>query len=63
MFGVKPSKSGGPDGCSPRVFVELEDGLLRPLNLLFKKSQEEGQLPISCKEADVTPIFKKRSTL
>ena len=58
---LKPSKSGGPDGCSPRVFIELKDGLLRPLNLLFKKLQEESQLPISCKEADLTPIFKKGS--
>ena len=58
---LSPSKSGGPDGCNPQVFVEVKDGLLRPLYLLFKKSLEEGQLPIPWKEADVTPIFKKGS--
>jgi len=42
--------------------VKVKDGLLRPLHLLFKKSVEEGQVPISWKEADVTPIFKKGST-
>jgi len=58
---LNPSKSGGPDGCNPRVFAEVKDGLLRPLYALFKKSLEEGQLPTPWKEADVTPIFKKGS--
>ena len=39
---LNPSKSGSPDGCSLQVFVEVKDGLLRPLHLLFKKSLEEG---------------------
>jgi len=51
LCGLNPSKSGGPDECNPWVFVEVKDGILRPLCLLFKKSLEEGQLSISWKEA------------
>jgi len=41
------------------VFVEVKDGLHRSLYLLFKKSLEEGQLPIPWKEADVTQTLER----
>ena len=46
LYDLNPSKSSGLDGCHPRVFKEVKEGLLQPLFLLlnFKKSLETGQL-------------------
>jgi len=56
---LNPTKSPGSDGMHSRVLKELADELAEPLTMLFTKSLEEGVLPSSWKEANVTPIFKK----
>ena len=55
----KPGKSAGPDGIHSRVVVETQEQFVRPLTIIFNKSQSEGVIPDSWKEAEVVPIFKK----
>lgn len=56
---LKISKSAGPDGFHPRVLKEVAPSITKPLEIIFRKSIESGQLPTQWKEAQVTPIFKK----
>jgi len=37
----------------------IADQLSGPLTILFRKSLKEGKIPLSWKEATVTPVFKK----
>ena len=53
------TKSPGPDCMHSRVLKELADVMAEPLTVIFTKSLEEGILPSTWKEANVTPIFKK----
>ena len=56
---LKENKSPGPDAIHPRVLKECCDEFAKPLCLLFRKSLDEGNLPLDWKEANVTPIHKK----
>ena len=56
---LKPNKSCGPDKFHPRVLKNVKDGLIVPLYYPYNKSLEEATLPLSWKEATITPIFKK----
>jgi len=49
----------GPDNISPRILKELADVIVLPLEILFNRSLNEGELPSDWKTANVTPIFKK----
>ncbi|MES9881006.1 MAG: reverse transcriptase domain-containing protein, partial [Sedimenticola sp.] len=55
---LKASKSAGPDNFHPKLFKETVEKISIPLTLMFQKSLNEGELPISWKIANVTPIFK-----
>ena len=52
-------KAVGPDSISNRLLKELAVPLSLPLCDLFKFSLQNGQVPTSWKEANVTPIHKK----
>ena len=54
LLALNPSKSGGPDGCHPRVLKEVREGIATPLYLIFKRSLEEGKVPTAWKDASVT---------
>ena len=41
----KPGKTAGPDGIHPRVVVETQEQLVRPLTIIFNKSLSEGVVP------------------
>ena len=56
---LKPNKSPGGDGLHPRVLVELKNEMATPLRMIFTRPLQEGQLPPSWKEANVTPIYEK----
>ena len=49
---LKPYKSGGPDNCHPRVLLELKEGVVQPLDLIFSKSLSDGVLPTMWKKAN-----------
>jgi len=55
------NKSPGPDNIHPRILKECASVLSLPLWILFSSSLHEGKLPVSWKNAKVTPIFKKGS--
>ena len=56
---LKTNKSPGGDGLHPRVLVELKEELATPMRMIFTTSLREGHLPLSWKEGNITPIFKK----
>ena len=63
---LNPGKSGGLDGCHPHFLREVKEGVvcyekksLIPLYLIFKKSLKDGKLPTPWKDALVTALHKK----
>lgn len=56
-------KAIGVDGVSPYVLRECAEAFATPLLIIFERSMEEGVVPSSWREANVTPIFKKGSRL
>ena len=56
---LKPSKSPGPDHCHPRIFKELIDEILIPLQIIFNQSINTSCVPNLWKQANITPIHKK----
>ena len=57
---LDPTKSPGPDGVHARLLKELSEELAEPLAIIFTKQLEEGSLPKVWKDANVTPIYKKK---
>ena len=58
--GLKAEKSLGKDNIHPAVIKNLKESVAYPLNLIFRKSFETGELSGDWKVANVMPIFKKR---
>ena len=58
---LKASKSQGPDQIHPKLIKECKDPLIKPLQIIFKKSMENNQLPSIWKQGNVTAIFKSGS--
>jgi len=56
-------KSIGGDGVSSYVLRECAEAFSTPLVLIFRRSLEEGSVPMAWRDANVTPIFKKGSRL
>jgi hypothetical protein len=56
---LKPNKSPGPDGISPRVYYELSAELAAPLASVFNNSLRAGKVPSEWKTAVISAIFKK----
>jgi len=61
LLNLKPDKSAGPDTVHPRVLKECAHVLAQPLFLLYRKSMDEGKIPLDWKSGHVTPIHKKGS--
>lgn len=53
--------SPGPDGISPRILKECSQVLSSPLALLLNTSFSLGQLPTMWKNANITPVYRKRN--
>ena len=56
---LKPNKSTGLDGISPRVLLETAVNIVTPVTIIIQKSISEGILPQRWKDAAVIPIYKK----
>ena len=56
---LKLDKAPGPDRLYSTVLREVADEIARPLSIIFQDSMINGEVPISWKQANVTPIFKK----
>ena len=55
---LDPNKSHGFDGISIRMIKMCDESIIKPLNIIFKNSINEGTFPSQCKKANVTPIYK-----
>ena len=53
------TKSCGPDNMHPFVLQKTARATSRPLELIFRKSLENGECPEDWRSANVTPIHKK----
>ena len=60
LLKLNSTKSAGPDGF-PRVLAETAGLIAKPLSIIFRKSLDEGNLPMDWKVATVIPIHKKRN--
>ena len=56
---LKDRSAPGPDGIHPRVLKMSSKELAVPLQLIFMRSLDTGQIPGDWRHATVTPIFKK----
>ena len=56
---LRIDKAGGKVELSPRLLLEFKDYIAYPLYLLFRKSLDDGVVPVDWKCANITPIFKK----
>ena len=59
MQALDSDKSPGPDSLHPALLRELSGEICQFLTLFFRKSLDEGKLPVVWKHANVTPIYKK----
>ena len=60
LLSLKVSKASGPDLISPRLLKEGADVLAMPLSLLFNFLITCGYFPTPWKDANVTPVDKKK---
>ena len=56
---LRKDAAPGPDGITPSILQRLEESVVAPLQIIFNKALETGDLPQDWKTASVTPIFKK----
>ena len=61
MRSLNKTKSSGPDGIHPRVYIELSDIIAAPLTTIFNSSIQQKSVPNDWKLAIVSPIFKKEN--
>ena len=59
LLKLNSTKSAGPGGFHPRVLAETAGLIAKPLSIIFRKSLDEGNLPMDWKVATVIPIHKK----
>ena len=55
---LRTDKAQGPDNVSPRLLARIAEQIAKPVHRIFKKSLEEGILPLEWKSAAVSPIHK-----
>ena len=56
---LKPASAPGNDEITVKQIQVMSHLLCKPLEIIFNKSIESGIVPLSWREANVTPIFKK----
>ena len=60
IAGLKTNKAHGPDDISVNMIKLCGDHLLVPLKIIFDNILETGTFPDQWKEANVTPVHKKK---
>ena len=61
LINMKPDKSQGNDNIHPFIVQKCAKSLASPISIIFQRSFDQGELPSSWLEANVTPLFKKGS--
>ena len=57
---LKRNKSPGPDNLGSSLLLDICENIVEPLCIIFERSLRLHQVPADWREANVTPIFKKR---
>ena len=60
LKGLRSHKAAGPDKSKPIFVKTLHKELVPILQLIFQRSIDTGKIPDIWKEANVSPIYKKR---
>ena len=53
-------KPAGTDNIHPFILSECSSSLSLPISLIFNRSYDEGEIPVSWSLANISPIFKKK---
>jgi len=61
LLKVREDKAMGADDIAPRLLFHIIDEICRPLWLLFRKSLDEGIVPVDWRRANVSPLHKSGS--
>ena len=56
---LKPNKSSGPDGISPRLIRDCAPCIIKPLTIILNNSLETAKYPSALKMAKVLALYKK----
>ena len=56
---LSEKKNAGPDDIPPGLLVHLEKWIVKPLQIIFQKSLNEGAVPALWKDAKIQPKFKQ----
>jgi len=56
---LKPNSAPGNDEITVKQIQVMSHLICKPLEIIFNKTIESGIVPLSWREANVTPIFKK----
>ena len=60
LSGLNVNKSHGPDGISGNMIKLCGPHLVKPLKIIFSNVLKTGKFPDQWKEANVTPVHKKK---
>ena len=58
---LKSGKAPGLDSITVTILKRFKTSLLTPLQIIFQRSMETGEVPQDWRDANVSPIFKKGS--
>lgn len=56
---LDPNKPAGPDHMPSYFLLRCAKSISKPISIIFKRSLEEGVVPVAWKKAFVTPVHKK----
>ena len=58
---LKPNSAAGPDEFPANLLIMCRHSLVRPLFTIWRKSMKTGEVPTTCKFANIIPIHKGKS--
>lgn len=58
LYSLKNNSSNGPDGISARLLYNCRHSIAYPIFILFRRSLDEGSVPLVWKTCSITPILK-----
>ena len=59
LHDLNPNKASGPDNISARILKLAAEEIAPALSIIFQKSLDTGEIPLSWLRANITPLFKK----
>ena len=63
LHDLNPSKASGPDNISARILKLTAEEIASVLSIIFQKSLDTGEIPLSWLRANITPLFLKKESV